>query len=134
MAVETKKDIEQPSATPPVEELSVAVIGAEQETFWGNHRLSLLLILTVIIAVFLTVFSMVIYSQSGAAQLDLSRPGYKSVSNQVQIDDTTSVFQASGPVDKSVIEEFTKMYDEQSQKAKSVDAFNGDPLNPEVLF
>ncbi len=134
MAAETKKDIEQPSATPPVEELSVAVIGAEQETFWGNHRLSLLLILTVIIAVFLTVFSMVIYSQSGAAQLDLSRPGYKSVSNQVQIDDTTSVFQASGPVDKSVIEEFTKMYDEQSQKAKSVDAFNGDPLNPEVLF
>ena len=77
---------------------------------------------------------MVIYSQSGAAQLDLSRPGYKSVSNQVQIDDTTSVFQASGPVDKSVIEEFTKMYDEQSRKAKSVDAFNGDPLNPEVLF
>ena len=134
MAAETKKDIEQPSATPPVEELSVAVIGAEQETFWGNHRLSLLLILTVIIAVFLTVFSMVIYSQSGAAQLDLSRPGYKSVSNQVQIDDTTSVFQASGPVDKSVIEEFTKMYDEQSRKAKSVDAFNGDPLNPEVLF
>ena len=134
MAAETKKDIEQPSATPPVEELSVAVIGAKQETFWGNHRLSLLLILTVIIAVFLTVFSMVIYSQSGAAQLDLSRPGYKSVSNQVQIDDTTSVFQASGPVDKSVIEEFTKMYDEQSQKAKSVDAFNGDPLNPEVLF
>ena len=134
MAAETKKDIEQPSATPPVEELSVAVIGAEQETFWGNHRLSLLLILTVIIAVFLTVFSMVIYTQSGAAQLDLSRPGYKSVSNQVQIDDTTSVFQASGPVDKSVIEEFTKMYDEQSQKAKSVDAFNGDPLNPEVLF
>ena len=134
MAAETKKDIEQPSATPPVEELSVAVIGAEQETFWGNHRLSLLLILTVIIAVFLTVFSMVIYSQSGAAQLDLSRPGYKSVSNQVQIDDTTSVFQASGPVDKSVIEEFTKMYDEQSRKANSVDAFNGDPLNPEVLF
>lgn len=77
---------------------------------------------------------MVIYTQSGAAQLDLSRPGYKSVSNQVQVEDSTSTFSASGPVDKETFEEFLKLYDEQSEKAKSVDAFNGDPLNPEVVF
>jgi hypothetical protein len=26
-----------------------------------------------------------------------------------------------------------KLYDTQAAKAKAVDAFNGDPLNPEVL-
>ena len=31
------------------------------------------------------------------------------------------------------IDEFIFLYDEQAEKAKAVDAFNGDPLNPEVL-
>lgn len=106
----------------------------DAETFWMRHRLSLLLIITVLIACTLTVVSMIIYTQSGAAQLDLSRPGYKSVSNQVELDDTTDAFSASGPIDTSIVEEFIETYGKQVEKAKSVDAFNGDPLNPEVLF
>ena len=40
---------------------------------------------------------------------------------------------AVGSVNKETIEEFMKLYDTQAAKAKAVDAFNGDPLNPEVL-
>ncbi len=60
----------------------------ESIPFWQQHRLSLLLGLTVLIAIVLTSVSVFIYSTSGAAQLDLSRPGYKSVSNKVEKDDT----------------------------------------------
>ena len=53
------------------------------ESFWAKHRLSLLLVITVVIAITLTVVSMVAYNISGTAQLDLSRPGYSSVSDKV---------------------------------------------------
>jgi hypothetical protein len=102
-------------------------------TFWAKHRLSLLLILTVLIALLMTTISVIIYNTSGAAQLDLSRPGYQSVSDKVEVTDNIDTYSASGPVNKDSINEFMKLYDEQASKAKKVDAFNGDPLNPEVL-
>lgn len=105
----------------------------ESLTFWRQHRLSLLLVLTVGIAVLMTCISVFIYSTSGAAQLDLSRPGYKSVSNKVEKDDTITGYSSSGPVNKDSIQEFMRLFNDQASKAKAVDAFNGDPLNPEVL-
>jgi hypothetical protein len=105
----------------------------ESMTFWDKHRLSLLLILTVIISLILTVISMVAYNVSGTAQLDLSRPGVSSVSNQVDKTDTINDYSAFGPVSNDSINEYTKQYDEQAKKAKSVDAFSGDPLDPEIL-
>ena len=108
-------------------------LSAVELSFWDRHRLSLLLIITVIIAITLTVVSVTIYNNSGAAQLDLSRPGYRSVSDQVEKNDKIDIYSATGTVDKESIEEFVKLYDAQSSKAKSIDAFNGDPLNPEVL-
>lgn len=102
-------------------------------SFWDRHRLSLLLIITVVVAITLTIVSVIIYNSSGAAQLDLSRPGYRSVSDQVEKNDEIDTYGSSGRVDKETIEEFMKLYDAQAAKAKAVDAFNGDPLNPEVL-
>lgn len=100
---------------------------------WSQHRLVLLLIGSVVVALILTTASIAIYNGSGAAQLDLSRPGYRSVSDQIELDTTDDSFSASGAVTKDTIHEFIKLYDEQATKAKAVDAFNGDPLNPEVL-
>lgn len=105
----------------------------EELSFWDRHRLSLLLIITVAIALVMTVVSVVMYNTSGAAQLDLSRPGYLSVSDQVKKTDDIDTYSASGPVNQETIEAFIELYDAQAEKAKAVDAFNGDPLNPEVL-
>lgn len=107
--------------------------GEDDSAFWGRHRLALLLIGTVITALILTVVSMIIYNVSGAAQLDLSRPGYKSVSSQIDSNDEIDGFNDSGPVNKDTIKSFISLYDKQAAKAKAVDAFNGDPLNPDVL-
>lgn len=108
-------------------------LAEDQLAFWGQHRLLALLIAAIILTLILTTISLTIYNRSGAAQLDLSRPGYRSVSGQIEKDTTDDSFSASGAVNKEVIKEFIKLYDAQADKAKSVDAFNGDPLNPEVL-
>ena len=105
----------------------------EDMTFWDRHRLSLLLIFTVIIALILTSVSLIAYNVSGTAQVDLSRPGYSSVSSKVDRTDEITQYSAFGTVNKDSINEFTKLYDTQAAKAKAVDAFNGDPLNPEIL-
>ena len=105
----------------------------EPTTYWGTHRFMLLIIGTLIIATALVSVSIFIYNVSGSAQLDLSRPGYQSVSDKVERNDTTTEYSAFGPVNKDTVNDFTKLYDQQAQKAKAVDAFNGDPLNPEVL-
>lgn len=105
----------------------------EPLSFWDKHRLSLLLIITVAIALVMTTISVIIYNSSGAAQLDLSRPGYLSVSSKVEEADNIDTYSATGPVNKQTIEQFMKLYDNQAVKVKKVDAFNGDPLNPEVL-
>lgn len=107
---------------------------AEPElTFWDQHRYLLMVVITIIAASCLVVISMTVYNLSGAAQLDLSRPGYQSVSNKVDRTNDIDDYSALGPVNKTTVEEFTKLYDTHATKAKAVDAFNGDPLNPEVL-
>lgn len=105
----------------------------EELSFWDQHRFMLLVGMTIIVAVILVTISLVIYNVSGSAQLDLSRPGYQAVSDKVDKTDPIEEYSGSGPVNESTINEFTKIYDTQAAKAKAVDAFNGDPLNPEVL-
>lgn len=102
-------------------------------TFWDQHRFMLLITMTIVVAIILVVISMVIYNVSGSAQLDLSRPGYQAVSDKVEETDEIDEYDASGPINTTTVDEFTKLYDAQAAKAKAVDAFNGDPLNPEVL-
>ncbi|HWT40335.1 MAG TPA: hypothetical protein VN081_03665 [Dongiaceae bacterium] len=109
------------------------VLSKDDLTIWARHRLTLLLIATIVIAIIMTVISVIIYNISGAAQLDLSRPGYRSVSSQVEKNDTITTFSSAGPVNKDTIQQFMTVYDQQAAKAKGVDAFNGDPLNPDVL-
>ena len=103
-------------------------------SFWDRHRISVLLGGSVIVAIILTIVSMTLYNISGTAQLDLSRPGTISVSDKVDTETKIDTFSSTGPVDTDTIKEFITMYDEQVEKAKAVDAFNGDPLNPEVLI
>lgn len=119
--------MDEPQTTPG----NVAV--DEEFSFWDQHRFMLLVAMTIIVAIILVVISLVIYNVSGSAQLDLSRPGYQTVSDKVDKADSIQEYSGSGPVNESTVDEFTKLYDTQAAKAKAVDAFNGDPLNPEVL-
>lgn len=89
---------------------------------------------SILITFCLVVVSMTIYDKSGAAQLDLSRPGYVSVRAQsITNDNDFQSYSSTGSINKKSISEFKKVYDTQAGKAKAVDAFGSDPLSPESL-
>lgn len=100
----------------------------------SKYRFLFMIFSSVIIAGGLVAISMAIYSSSGAAQLDLSRPGYKDVRSQAdKSSDSFLDFAETGIMSQKVIDEFNKKFDAEYQKLKSFDAFGGDPLNPSAL-
>ena len=103
-------------------------------SYWGQHRVLLLIGFSIVISLILVSIAMALYASSGAAQLDLSRPGYKAVSSQaVNADGSFEDYPAFGKLDEDSINDFKVLYDKQATKAKAVDAFGGDPLSPEAL-
>lgn len=107
----------------------------DQLPFYGDHRFLVLIIFSICISITLVVASMIIYNRSGAAQLDLSRPGYKDVrAKAVSKDDSFSNFSATGVINAGTMDSFKLLFAQQATKAKAVDAFSGDPLNPDILW
>ncbi len=118
------------------ENIKTEVLEAVQPvlSFWAQRRYLLLIAISVAIAMFLVSVSMALYNSSGAAQLDLSRPGYSAVTSQaIKNDSNFANYPDTGTLDKASIDEFRALYDAQAAKAKAVDAFSGDPLSPTAL-
>lgn len=109
-------------------------VTVEELSFWDQHRFLLLIAISIGIAFVMTFISMAMYTSSGTAQLDLSRPGYRGVSSQVNRDDSSfKNYSSIGPVNQSTINEFKNLFITQATTTKSVDAFSGDPLSPVSL-
>ena len=101
---------------------------------WYRRQIVLFIGTSIVIALILVVVSMALYASSGAAQLDLSRPGYTSVQSQLdQSDDSFESFPSTGAVNKKVIDEFQKQYQKQIKSVNSTDAFSPSPLDPQSL-
>lgn len=98
-----------------------------------QHKFMLLVGITILIALFLVSVALAMYASSGAAQLDLSRPGYTSVRDKAVRSDSFDSFSANGPIDKSTLDQFRKLYDKQAQKATSVDSFGGTVMTDQAL-
>jgi len=109
-------------------------IAVNEGSFRSKHRFLLLIALSILIASTLVLISMAMYNGSGAAQLDLSRPGYKEVRAQAITNDSDfKNYSSTGPINQDTISEFKTLFAQQAEKTKSVDAFGGDPLNPDAL-
>ena len=107
---------------------------ADSRTFWGKRRYLLLMIISLSIAFSLVIISMSLYIRSGTIQLDLSRPGYQRVSNQTDPDNISiGSYPSSGALDTDALKIFEEVLNSQIKKAKSIDAFGGDPLDPNEL-
>ena len=87
----------------------------------------------VAIAFVVVMIALNLYDSSGTAQLDLSRPGYQSVRNQVGKNVEIKAFSATGGLSSEVFESFDKQYAEQIQSITKLDAFGGDVLSDEAL-
>lgn len=90
-----------------------------------SSKLYLMIFGVIAISLLLVSVSMAVYNSSGAAQLDLSGPGFKDVQKKVQEENDSTSYQDSGSLDKTAFDDFRKMYDE---RMKAVTAINGfDP-------
>jgi hypothetical protein len=100
---------------------------------WQRHRFIVLIGATIVISLFLVGVALALYASSGAAQLDLSRPGYVSVRDKAVQSDDFEGFPASGPIDKDAVNQFRSLYDKQSKEATNVDSFGGDVMSDKTL-
>ena len=80
------------------------------KTFFKNNQIYVLIIGSIVISLFLTSVSLWLYVASGTQQLDLSRPGYKSVQNKVKRDSISDSYPANGPMSIEEIKKFNKLY------------------------
>lgn len=100
----------------------------------GRNDFLVMILGAVVITGLLVAVSMSMYSSSGAAQLDLSRPGYVSVRDKaVKNNSGFQTFSSSGEINQKIISEFKVSFSKQALKVKLVDAFGGDPLSPVSL-
>ena len=72
--------------------------------FFREHRFLFLVFASVIIAIILVLVSLGLYVSSGTAQLDLSKPGYASLRDQVQAEKSFEGFDSNGDLDKQALE------------------------------
>jgi hypothetical protein len=115
------------------EEQLVAEAKERTVTPWERHRFGVMVAGSIVVALALVGVSMALYFSSGAAQLDLSRPGYMSVREQTNDKEQFDGFSASGTIDKNSLDEFQKLYDERAKKATGIDSFGGEAMDDGTL-
>lgn len=98
-----------------------------------RHRFTMAIILTISIALLMTVISLSLYVSSGTLQLDLSRPGYESARKEIINPDDDSDFATTGPVNKRALDEYQKLFDAQRKELDSIAKFKGKGLEDESL-
>ena len=109
------------------------VAEAAELSNWQQHRFMVLVAATIAVSLALVTVSLWLYNNSGAAQLDLSRPGYQSVREQVAKTNDFTGFSSSGAIDGEAIKEFRKLYDEQLKEATAIESFGGEVMNDAAL-
>lgn len=106
----------------------------QAERSWSQHRFLIMIGSAVAISLFLVGVGLALYSSSGAAQLDLSRPGYATVrSEATKAADKYEGFSATGPIDQASLKKFRELFEEQSSSATNFDAFANDVLTDSAL-
>ena len=96
-------------------------------------RLAVALGLVVLIALVLTVLSVVLYSIGGYSRFDLSRPGYERERTQVTSGDAQQVYDTTSPVTKDAIDSFLKEYDSRAQEIHGYGDFRDQALDDNDL-
>jgi hypothetical protein len=100
---------------------------------WQRHKFMMLIGGTITISLILVVIALILYNTSGAAQLDLSRPGYQSVRDKADRSEDDTNFSSTGPLDKDSLTKFRILYNSKMKEVNAVDAFGGDIMSDKAL-
>lgn len=106
---------------------------AQQLPWWQRNLYLVMVVGAIVVALLLVAVAMRLYSDSEAFHLDLSRPDYQEVRDQVGRDYAVSSFSPTGPLTPAVMDEFERKYDESLGRMQSMDAFSVDALSDDAL-
>lgn len=106
---------------------------AQELSWWQRHKFLILVFGAIATAIFLVMVAMNLYSSSGTAQLDLSRPGYQSVRDQVERSASGAEFSSVGDIDESVLVEFRAMYKKEADQVIKIDGFGPEAVSDNAL-
>ena len=81
-----------------------------------EHRFLVMICGVIAIAGVMVWIAMDMYNTSGAAQVDLSRPGFQEVRKQAARDAEPETYKTEGSVTKESLDEFKKMYQQRRSK------------------
>jgi hypothetical protein len=98
-----------------------------------EHRFFFMILGSISASVLLVLAALALYVSSGTAQLDLSRPGYAAIREQIKDNDEFSGFSSDGELDKKALQQFDDLYMQKLKDAQAVDAFGNDVLSPQSL-
>lgn len=101
----------------------------ELMTVWQRHRFFVLVAIVIALSCVMVVIGMYIYNTSGAAQVDLSRPGYQSVQREATRDSINDSFPTTGKLDADAFDSFNKMYSDHARQVVGVDSFDPKALD-----
>ncbi len=99
---------------------------------WRQNQFLIMIVSVIIVACTSVAIAMDIYNTSGAAQVDLSRPGFKEVRKQANRDTTPTSYQSDGKITKQSLDEFKKLYQDR-QKKITQSSFDPSVLSDESL-
>lgn len=100
----------------------------------AKNRFTMLIIGSISIALLLVVISLFLYVSSGTAQVDLSRPGYSSVRDEVsEGNGDFTGFPSTGPIDKESLAQFEKLYSKTANETTKTEVFHNDIISNEAL-
>lgn len=100
---------------------------------WYRKELTLFVGGSIVVAFLLVLVSLAIYTSSGDALLDASRPGFKSIQKEVNQSDNFEAFSTDGPVDGGTIDQFQQLYTKQVRSVGDSSVFDNSALSDQAL-
>lgn len=98
-------------------------------TPWQKHRFFVLIVSVILISFLLVCVALSLYNSSGAAQIDLSRPGYQSIQKEASRGQVNDSFPSSGKLDAKAFDSFDTMYGNHARRVVGADSFETEALD-----
>ena len=102
-------------------------------TAWQKHRFFVLIVGVILPSFVLVCIALSLYNSSGAAQIDLSRPGYQSIQKEASRGQVNDSFPSTGKLDKNAFDSFDKMYGNHTRRVVGADSFDTQALDAALV-
>ena len=108
---------------------------AKQPRFGFSSKVNFLMFIgtAIVLSIAMVMWALDLYNSSGAAQVDLSRPGYQSIREEASTGTGDDVFDSSGSLDATALDEFDAMYSKHAKRVVDSNSFTSDALTDKSL-